>query len=51
MDAPAFYDQFNASDIGVQGAVVESIDFQLKWVEEVCFQHQEELEQMNQSGA
>ena len=51
MAAPGFYDQSNASDIAVQGAMVESIDFQLKWVEEVCLQHQEELEQRNQSGA
>ena len=41
----------SASDIAVQGVEVESIDFQLKWGEEVCLQHQEELEQMNQSGA
>ena len=41
----------DASDIALQVAEVESIDFQLKWVEEVCLQHQEELEQMNQSGA
>ena len=51
MAALGFYDQSNASDIAVQGAMVESIDFQLKWVEEVRLQHQEELEQMNQSGA
>ena len=51
MTALGFYDQSNASDVDVQGATVESIDFQLKWVEEVCLQHQEELEQMNQSGA
>ena len=49
--APGYYDESNASDVDVQGATVESIDFQLKWVEEVCLQHQEELEQMNQSGA
>ena len=51
MAATGFYDQSNASDIAVQGAEVESIDFQLKWLKRVCFQHQEELEQMNQSGA
>tara|TARA_B100000989_G_C19454238_1_gene433215 strand:- start:549 stop:767 length:219 start_codon:yes stop_codon:yes gene_type:complete len=51
MAAPGFYDQSNASDITVQGAAVESIDFHLKWVEEVCLQRQEGLEQMNQSGA
>ena len=51
MTATGFYDQSNASDIALQVAEVESIDFQVKWVEEVCLQHQEELEQMNQSGA
>jgi hypothetical protein len=51
MAATDFYDQSNASDIAVQGAAVESIDGQLKWVEELCVQHQQELEQMNQSGA
>ena len=51
MTAPGFYDQSNTSDIAVQVAEVESIDFQVKWVEEFCLQHQEELEQMNQSGA
>ena len=51
MVALGFYDQSNASDIAVQGAAVESIDSHLKWVEEVCLQHQEELEHMTQSGA
>ena len=32
MAATGFYDQSNASDIAVQGAEVESIDFQLKWL-------------------
>jgi hypothetical protein len=49
--ASGYYDQSNASDVDVRIAAVGSIDFQLKWVEEVCLQHQEELEQMNQSGA
>ena len=47
MTAPGFYNQSNASDFAVQMAEVESIDFQLKYVEEVCWQHQEELEQMS----
>ena len=49
--ASGYYDQSNASDVDVRIAAVGSIDFQLKWVEEVCLKHQEELEQMNQSGA
>ena len=51
MAATGFYDQSNAGDIAVQCAAVESIDGQLKWVEELRVQHQQELEQMNQSGA
>ena len=51
MTALGFYDQSNACDIALQVAEVESIDFRVNWVEEVCLQHQEELEQMNQSGA
>ena len=51
MAASGFYDQSDSSDTAVQRAAVESIDFQLKWVQEGCLQNQEELEQMDQSGA
>ena len=51
MAATGFYDQSNASDFAVQGAAVESIDGQLKWFEELCLRNQQELEQINQSGA
>ena len=51
MAAPGFFDQSNASDIAVQGAAIESIEFQQKSVEEACLQYQEGLEQINRLGA
>ena len=51
MAAPGFYDQSNADYIVMQSAALASIDVQLNEVEEAWLYHQEELEQVNQSGA
>ena len=51
MAAPGFYDQSNADYIVKQSAALASIDMQLNEVEEAWLYHQEELEQVNQSGA
>ena len=51
MAAPGFYDQSNADNIATQSAALASINVQLNEVEEAWLHHQEELEQMTQSGA
>ncbi len=51
MAAPGFYDQSNADNIAAQSAALASIDVQLNEVEEAWLHHQEELEQVTQSGA
>jgi len=51
MAAPGFYHQSNADNIAAQSAALASIDAQLIEVEEAWLHHQEELEQLTQSGA
>lgn len=51
MAASGFYDQSNANDTAVQSATLVNTDVQLKVFEKAQLQHQEELEQMIQSGA
>ena len=51
MAAPEFYDQSNVGNIAAQIAALASIDLQLTEVEEAWLRHQEELEQLTQSGA
>ena len=51
MATEGFYDQSNADNIAVQSAALASIDAQLSEFEEAWLRHQEELEQVTQSGA
>nr|ALS56261.1 putative glycosyl transferase family 1 protein [uncultured bacterium EIL4H10] len=51
MATPGFYDQSNADNIAAQSAALVSLDVQLNEVEAAWLQHQEELEQVTQSGA
>ena len=51
MSAPGFYDPSNAFNIAALDAELARIDAQLSAIEEAWLIHQEELEQVTQSGA
>ena len=51
MAAPGFYDQSNSDNIAAESAALANIAVQLNEVEEAWLHHQEELEQVTQSGA